>query len=320
MPQEISSCSSSSCTCHRRCHHAALELHMPQEISSCSSSSCTCHRRCHHAALAASASRVVAAPEAILVLVLVLVLMLLVLGRSATCVLRQCTHAFECENGGTTTLSALASVFVPQAATGRSRDVVRPAGTALRHAGQRLQRGQQQQGQKASDWKYQGQVESWNGVWIAPNAPGTAGGHCTTQQPQQPQQQQPVPGPEPEPVPAPQQQVTAHRWINYTHAGKQEVPLTTARWLELLTWGCSRGHRGARGVRKANIAAGCAHGGGAGRPTASSAGVPLRGNDCIGTTTCGLFGLCRRDYVRPLLSLRSVGTTTCGLLAQATLL
>jgi hypothetical protein len=33
---------------------------------------------------------------------------------------------------------------------------------------------------------------SWNGVWIAPKAPDTAGDHCTTQQQQQQQQQLPV--------------------------------------------------------------------------------------------------------------------------------
>jgi hypothetical protein len=81
-------------------------------------------------------------------------------GKSTENVLRRCTHAFfERESSDTTTLSALASVFVLQAATGRSRDAVRPAGTALRYVGQRLQRGQQR-GQTASGWKCQGQVRS----------------------------------------------------------------------------------------------------------------------------------------------------------------
>ena len=127
-------------------------------------------------------------------------------GKSVENVLRRCTHAFESESSDTTTLSALASVFVPQAATCRSRGAPIPraaaaAGAAAGAEGIRLD-------------VYQGKVGSWNGVWIAPKAPGTAGDHCTTQQPQQPQQPlapelEPEPKPKPVEPPAPLQRQDA---------------------------------------------------------------------------------------------------------------
>jgi hypothetical protein len=65
------------------------------------------------------------------------------------------------------------------------------------------------------------------------------------------------------------------------------------RWLELLSWGCSSGHRGVCSVRKANRAAGCACDEGAwgeatdcGHPAALFA---LPGTDALGGAAEGSY-------------------------------
>jgi hypothetical protein len=124
-------------------------------------------------------------------------------------------------------------------------------------------------------------------AWQLARAGG--GHHCTTQQQQQQQQQQQPQqqqqqqqqkqlAPEPEPKPLPVAEVASAT----TAAGRsrsQEHNRAEAEGghaegaslaghaickLKLLSWGCSSGHRGVFSVRKANRAAGCSRGGGAG--------------------------------------------------------